>query len=192
LTDPEILRKLANLIALFIPIVYYFVPTGIGKYIMLLIALVFLIIDLARLKLSLFKDIFVLVFGSSLRKHEVWSVTGATYLVMGALISVLLFPKMIAIAALLYVIVGDTFAAVIGLKFGTLKLFRKSLVGSLSFLVVSVVIAHLLSILPPDPLPFKVGFVGAAVAALIEALPLNLDDNFAVPIVAGAIMTFVA
>ncbi len=185
----EVFRKLFNLFALFIPIVYYFTPVGIAKYIMLLITLVILVVDLSRLKISIFKDIFVLFFGSFLRKHEIWSITGASYLVLGAFISVLLFPKMIAIAALSFVIVGDTFAAIMGQTFGKIKLFKKSLVGSVSFFIVSVIIAYIISHLP-DPLPFKVGLIGASISAVIEALPLNIDDNFAVPIIAGAVMNF--
>ncbi len=185
----EVFRKLLNLFALFIPIVYYFVPTPYGKWLLFLVTIAILVVDLMRLKLNLFKDAFVLLFGSFLRKHEIWSITGASYLMLGSMISVLLFPKMIAVAALFYVIVGDTFAAIFGLRFGRLKLFKKSLVGSFSFLVVSVALAFLISTLP-NPLPLKVALIGAGVATLIEALPLNLDDNFAVPIIAGAVMNF--
>lgn len=187
----EIFRKLTNLFAIFIPIVYYFVPSSYAKIVLLFLTLGLLTIDLLRLKVNLLKDAFVLLFGSFMRKHEIWSINGVTYLMLGALLSVLLFPKMIAIAAVSYVVVGDTFAAVFGIPFGKIKLFKKSLVGSLAFFISSAAIALLLAHLP-EHLELKIALIGAGAATIIEALPWNIDDNFAVPLIAGAIMKFLS
>jgi len=76
----------------------------------------------------------MLFFGSFLRRHEFSRLSGATYLLLGCMITSLLYKKPIMVAACSYIIIGDTFAAIIGQNIKSLKIFRKTLLGSLAFL----------------------------------------------------------
>ena len=95
-----------------------------------------------------------------------------------------MFDKAVAVAALSFVIVGDTFAALIGRKFGRHRFGRKSLEGSLGCLAGTLLVA----LLAPG-LSLTVGLTGAVVATVVEALSNKIDDNISVPIISGLAMT---
>jgi dolichol kinase len=80
--------------------------------------------------------------------------------------------------------VGDTFAALIGRKFGRHKFGRKSVEGSLGCLVGTLIVAAL-----APGLPMWVAAVGAVTATVTEALSVTIDDNITVPLVSGTVMT---
>jgi dolichol kinase len=112
---------------------------------------------------------------------------GATYFIFSTILTILLFPKPIAIASILILIVSDTAAALVGKGIGKVRIFGKTLEGSLAFLVTSLVIVWIY----PRLDRFS-GSLAALGAALIEILPIRLNDNLSIPLVAGAIMFFAA
>jgi dolichol kinase len=96
----------------------------------------------------------------------------------------------VVIAACLYVIVGDTFATIIGKNIPSPRLFKqKTLIGSVGFLVGSS-IAGLAFYLFTHFMPISTILIGALIATVLEALPLPFDDNFYVPIATGLFMSF--
>jgi dolichol kinase len=101
---------------------------------------------------------------------------------------VVLFDKPIAIAAIAFIIVGDTLAALIGRKYGRHRFFNgKSWEGSAACFAGTLVVA----VFTPG-LGWPVALIGAVVAAVVEALPLGTDDNVTVPILSGLAMTLAA
>jgi len=165
-------------------------PQGSARLILLTVCLIVVVFDFLRLHINGFKEGFILFFGSFLRRHELTRLSGATYLLLGCLMTSLLYRKPIVVAACAYIIVGDTFAAMLGQNIKSPKLFRrKTLLGSLGFLLGSLGVAVVLYNLP-DTLPLMVLVIGAITATVFEALPLPWDDNFSVPIITGFIMTF--
>lgn len=98
--------------------------------------------------------------------------------------TILLFPVNIAAIGILYLSVGDTAAAVGGM---TLKkyipfqipLTTKTYIGSFCFILSAFGIGLLLG------LHIKVALISALVGAIVEALPLNIDDNFTIPLSAS-------
>ena len=110
---------------------------------------------------------------------------GSTYYLFSSLLTVLLFPKPIAIASILILILSDTFAALVGKGIGRVPIFRKTLEGSLAFFLSALVIVFVY----PGVDRFS-GVIGALGATVIELLPVPLDDNLTIPFVAGAIMFF--
>lgn len=115
--------------------------------------------------------------------------SGATFLVFGCLITSLLYPKPIVVAACAFTIVGDTFATVLGQNIKSLKLFKKkTILGSVGFLVSSLVVVVILYNLP-ESLALHHLIIGAFAATVFEALPLPWNDNFSVPIITGLIMS---
>ncbi len=157
---------------------------------LLAVTLVVVVVDYLRLHVNSIKEGFIVFFGSFLRRHEFSRLSGASYLLLGCLITSLLCRKPIVVAACAYIIVGDTFASIVGQNVKSPKLFRKkTLLGSIAFLLSTLGVAVAVYFLP-DTLPLTTLIVGAVAATVIEALSLPLDDNFVVPILSGLIMTF--
>ena len=157
---------------------------------LLFVSIAVIAVDFLRLHVNGVKEGFILFFGSFLRRHEFSRLSGATYLLLGCFITSLLYKKPIVVAACAFIIVGDTFAAVLGQNIKSPKIFRKTLLGSVGFLVAALGVAFILNRLP-NGLSMPCLIVGAIVATIFEALPLPWDDNFSVPIVTGAVMSFI-
>jgi glycerol-3-phosphate acyltransferase PlsY len=151
---------------------------------------IFLIVDLLRLKLNPFKDIFIILFGSLLRRREFTSLTGGSYLMVASMVCMLLFGanKGVFIACISFLAVGDTVAAIVGLSLGRVRIFRKTLEGTLAGLVACVAIAYIVSILPGIDMPLFIGIIGAVAASVVETLPFEINDNVVIPMFSGAVM----
>jgi dolichol kinase len=181
----ELNRKLVHLFSLVIPIGIYFLSKRTCIQILFLMTVLFLSIEILRMVHRPTSKIFYTLFGPILRRKERFTLTGSTTLLMSSLVSVLLFQKPVAVAALCFLILGDTMAALVGKSFGRIKVFRKTIEGSLACFATCVIIVFFV-----PPLEFFVGLIGALVATLIELLPIPLDDNFLIPILSGAAMQY--
>ena len=183
----EYQRKAIHLFNLIIPFSYWFIIPDQNKFKIIIITFtaLFILADYFRTKSKLIKKLFILFFDKMLREHELkGQFTGATWVMISASITILFFSKNIAIISLIFMSIGDTFAALIGKKYGKLKIYDKSLEGFLGGLIVCLLAAYYY-----DPLPFYISGVGALTAMLFETLPLPLDDNFRIPIGSAIIMT---
>ena len=180
-------RKAIHLAAISIPIGLLTVPRATGRWILLGIAVALLVVDLARIHHPKLRTYFAEFFGHMIRRHEQSTVTGATYLVVSSLLVSELFETRIAAAALVYLIVGDTLAAMVGMAWGRTRLFGKSLEGLVAGFASSFLAAWaLVPDLGPGPLA-----LGAFVGAVVEILPVPIDDNFRIPLVAGLVLEWV-
>lgn len=147
------------------------------------------IVDFLRLHVNGIKEAFILFFGSFLRRREIRRLSGASYLLLGCLITTLLYRKPIVVAACTFIVVGDTFAAIFGQNIKSRRIFlNKTLLGSLGFLGAALLSAYVLYLLI-GTLPLSHLLIGALAASVFEALPLPLDDNFSVPIITGFVMS---
>lgn len=149
---------------------------------------IFITADTLRLKVNVIKILFLLIFSSILRKEEVKSFTGGTHLFLAAIISLLIFDKFIFIAAISFLIIGDTLAAWIGQRYGRIRFGRKSLEGSMAAFIGCLGVTFVVSLLAPQNFPLIIGVMGAAVAALVEFAPIEVNDNVMIPILSGVFM----
>lgn len=173
--------------ALSIPLGYYFLPKRTALLILLPIVLITLAGDIIRLKELPGSRLIKRIFGGMLRDHENSDLSGASYILSGATLTIAFFSKPVALAALGFIILGDIAAALVGRRYGRIKIGDKTLEGSFTFFGVSLLVA----LLVPD-LGFGIGIIGALVATIIEALTLPLDDNLIVPLIAGLAMQILA
>ena len=182
----EYIRKIIHLFSLIIPFGYLYIITD--KYLMVQILIVlnviFLFFDITRLRIVWIQSIFKYFFNDMLRGHEQKGhLTGATWVLIGSLISILIFTKYVAVIALIFMSLVDTAAGLIGQKFGKHKVGNKTWEGFLAGLIICIIVAINFPFLP-----LKISLVGALVAMIMELLPIPLDDNFKIPLGSGAIM----
>lgn len=182
----EIKRKIVHLATLSIPIGYALLPKEKVITILLPLFFGFLVVDLLRHYhhgvASLFQRY---LLGTVLREEERDTLMGSTYFLFSSLLVILFFTRPIAITSLLILILSDTAAALAGKGIGRIRIFKKTLEGSLAFLVSSLIIVWAY----PELNRFW-GSLAALGATLVELLPVRVDDNLTIPLVAGVIMFF--
>jgi dolichol kinase len=185
-TKVEIKRKIVHLATLVVPVGYTLTSEEVVLTFLVPFFLCFLTVDLLRHfhsgLASLFRKYF---FGRVLREEEKPTLMGSTYFLFSTILTILLFPKSIAIASLLILIVADTAAALVGRGIGRISIFGKTLEGSLAFFFSSLLIVWIYPNLNRCS-----GSLAALGATVIEILPIKVNDNLTIPLVAGAIMFF--
>ncbi len=175
----EFFRKLIHIGCSAIPLsyLYYFSREQI-IFLCGFISIGFVFAELFRKYSSKIQQHFIFVFKPLLREDEKKKkITGATFVFVSLTIIFIFFDKSTAIPAALILTIADSFAAIIGKKFGRRKFLNKSVTGSMTFFLFGNVI---LVILLPE-----LGLLNIAIAAIltiIEASPLPVSDNLTLPI----------
>ena len=168
-----------------IPVVAWFVPDPFPAFLVGVLALASLALDLIRFRVPRLNLLFLSWLRPLLKQEEDRRITGATFLLIAACLCFLFFDKHIAVAVLLFLSLGDPAAALVGGAVRGPRLFGKSPVGTLTFILVSLGVLAILAALGVTH--FGAVLVAAAVVAgLVELAPLPADDNLTVPLVAGA------
>lgn len=144
-------------------------------------------LDLVRFRVSWVNRQFLRWLAPLLKGDEGRRITGATYMVIAGLAVFLLFDVPVAVAAMLFLSLGDPAAALVGRRTPGPRVFGKSPGGTVAF--VAVALAVVAALAWSGAVEYHWGLlVGAAVAGLVELLPLPPDDNFTIPLVSGAAM----
>lgn len=189
----ELVRKLIHLCSLSIPIIYYFITKEAAIIILGILTFVALVIDLSRYFSSGFGKLFYKIFGFLLRKHEIdnrkKNLNGATYVLLSALISVIIFPKVIFITAFTILIISDSLAALIGRKYGKHKFLSKSLEGTLTFFVSASIVVFFTPKIDGIVTEYVIGIIAALIGTFAENLSFGFaDDNLTIPLSIGLTM----
>lgn len=149
-----------------------------------------ILMEYLRLKNRKIKRMALKVWAPLMRRSELYRFSGTPFYLAAALLAVGVFPKTIAILSILYLACGDPIASIVGILYGGKK-YRfesgKSLIGALAastvcFLITLVVLAGL-------PIPMGqillLALIGGIAGGGAELLPLDIDDNFSIPMVSG-------
>jgi dolichol kinase len=142
-----------------------------------------LVIEYWRLKNPSLNQWLHLRLAVFMRDEEDNGLTGASYYLIGSLITAFVFPVNITSLAILYLAFGDPSAATMGRWRGHRRPWNKHIEGNLAFLFVSIAIGILAMRILETPNIFVV-VVGAFFAALMHTLPLpqRINDNVTIPI----------
>jgi Dolichol kinase len=174
--------------------IYLFMPNSTrSKFIVFGIFTAYATIcDVIRLMWPKFNTLVVRDLRKFMRKREISGLNSMTFYALSTFTVCLLFPKGIAILAILYLGFGDPAASIVGIKWGRHKIGNRfTWEGSLAFFAV----CFLLSLLYPWLAP---GFSGNLLAfALLggfsgmvsEWCSFRLDDNLVVPLVSAVLLT---
>ena len=195
----ELQRKAVHITGSLIPVGYYFVTKETALILLLFVNAILLPVEWLRLggKIRIPRTL--------LRPHEEKKVAAYIYFQMAALLSILVFDKTIAIAALLMLAFGDTASGLAGAMIsggnirsnGARYRVKPIPIMAVMYLVCLLAGLVLLSFPPaPDMTSMSLGVyaAGAAGAMLGDAVPVrvgdkHVDDNLMIPILAGAFMT---
>ena len=187
-SQPPVLRRAFHVAAgSTVPIAGIFLPESAMVAGLAVLSVGGLGMEMARFKVEWLNQWLVRWFAPLLKADEDRRITGATYMVVAGLIVFLLFDTAVAVAAMLFLSLGDPAAALVGRRMPGPRLFGKSPVGTAAFLMVSLAVVAVL--VGSDRFPYHWGLlVGAAVAALVELAPVPADDNLTIPLAAGGAM----
>jgi dolichol kinase len=144
----------------------------------------FMMVEGARFSNPTLNAFFMKNFAWTLKRGETNTLTGATYMLGGAALSMLMFEPPIAAVALYCVAIGDPLAAIVGKRYG-FRRYRngRSFEGSMAMFIACVVVMYIVGDYPAPLL-----FAAATVATLAEAFSGTLDDNLTVPTLTGAVL----
>jgi dolichol kinase len=179
----ELTRKALHVIWAIVPVAY---ALGLSRTMLLyglaLASAVAVTIEIARARSAAFGILFHRSTGLLLRQHEHRRWSGATWLLLSFLLSVLLFDASTAIAAMWAVAVGDASAAIIGRTIGRHRIRQsaKTIEGSIACAMVSAGGAFMIAHLAQGP-----SIVAGIVAALAEWPRGPLDDNMRIGLAVG-------
>ena len=129
----ELYRKIMHVSSSLIAFGVYFFDYNIYIPILFILTLITISFDMLRINSAAFSNFYYKYFNNFTRKMEKDKITGASFVFLGSLLTVLIFEKEIAFWGLLIMSISDSCAAVIGVLFGKTKLFNKSLEGSLAY-----------------------------------------------------------
>lgn len=182
----ELARKAIHLSSTTVPIA---LALGVERRVALLVlgalALIAVAVEVARATSPTIGARFEGVFHPLMRLHESTRVTGATWLISAMFLAVLLLPRDAAIVATWAAAVGDSAAALIGMRFGRIRSAHdgKSLEGSAACLLATMAGALLLT-----GAGTGIAFLAAVAATVAERLPWPHDDNVRIITAVGITM----
>lgn len=171
-----------------------FFPKHVSILILGLFLALSLFVETARLKFPSLNLHVVRLWGPLMRSHEITRSSTIPYFIAASLVCIGFFPKPVAVLALLYLAVGDPVASMTGVLYGHLGprfANGKTLVGTLgsvlACLVCSAVYLALGTKLSFDQF-VMLTLIGGVVGGVVEHVPLEIDDNFSIPVISGFVV----
>lgn len=172
----EAARKAFHVASVALPLGVWLLPRSTATAARVGLARIAVGVDVARLRLRAPRYHFLRLTRTMLRPHERRGLAGGTYMALAYAAAILLYPKPIAVAGMLYNGLGDAAAALVGKRFGRHRTaWGKSWEGFAAALVVCLAVGFAVPGIAPAS-----ALAGAVAAAVLEFLPLPLDDNLRV------------
>jgi glycerol-3-phosphate acyltransferase PlsY len=167
---------------------YVFISRTVALICISLFALLFIVLDLLRLRKEYSRESEDEKSKTDIlyRVKEKKKFSSISVYIVAYFITIVIFPKEIAIVAATFLIFGDTSSKFFGLAFGKHKILNKTVEGTLAYFGVVLISGYLLYEFLDISL--WVIILGGISAPITELLTLDMNDNFTVPIISGAVM----
>ncbi len=184
-------RKAFRMVGLLFPLTYY-VFRGYGFPVTVSILALFITImvflEYYRFRFPGVNRWLFRHFKDYTKEKERGKISTTTLYLVSCLLTILLFERSIAIAAMVFLAFGDPLAEIVGTRFGRIRFLGKSLEGSLACFLACWLSGSVLLLLPGMDLTGRLVLIGALAATFMEFLPVPVDDNFTVPLFSASVM----
>ncbi|OUR97124.1 hypothetical protein A9Q84_12405 [Halobacteriovorax marinus] len=182
---------------IFIGIIYYsFLSHQLAVSILGTAACLVYIFEQVRINYPEHAASFQIVTKYLLRAEEQLKESAGMPFVMGLLLTLLSFPKVVAVSAIFTLAIADPMSAIIGIRFGKNKIVKgKSLEGSAAFFICTFLIIILVfGFMYQNDMSLVVllAVLVALIMSAFEMIPVRIDDNLTIPIMTGLICWFCA
>ncbi len=173
------LRRAFHFSGTIVPIVYLLAGKQWALGLAVLLLCLAVLIEVLRLR-GYFRSTFI---GRHLKEKEQHGLSGTTYFLSSCVLTVLVFEKPAAAAAIFVLAIADPLASIIGSRWGRNQLLGKSVEGTAVFFVSSLIILICFGFHMP-----------AAACAALAASAAELfsskwfDDNFTIPLVTAIVL----
>ena len=183
----EFKRKGFHLLSLIYILAYWYLPKTTVIWGLAIAITVVVLLELLRFKVPACNEFFCNNFKGFYRAEEAKKVSGLIGTLTGALITVIVFPnKYMVMGSFLYLAFGDSTAAVFGKMFGKHKTFAgKTIEGSIACFAACFIAGLFL-------FNWRFALLGAFIAAIVEAIPWKINDNFWLQIVNAGLLTLLS
>lgn len=153
------------------------------------IACVLYILEQIRINYPEFSGNFEQYSKYLLRAEEQLKESAGVPFVMGLLLTILSFPKPVAVVAILTLAVADPLSAIIGIRFGRIRIVaHKSVEGSAAFFLGCFMATSIVFLgYANTGTALGLGFFVAFTVSIFEMIPIRLDDNLTIPIFTAAV-----
>mmetsp|Transcript_5804 Transcript_5804/g.14072 ORF Transcript_5804/g.14072 Transcript_5804/m.14072 type:complete len:283 (-) Transcript_5804:297-1145(-) len=198
-TLKEIERKTFHLCGLLVPLIFaLLLEAGFSRWFCSMLCWGLTVsgwtLDLCRLNVKWVKENFPL--NPILREKEKSQLSGACYFSLGCTLAISFFPPAVAMTSILFLVLGDMSAALIGRSFGqdvvVVKLGRegkKSVEGSMAMFFMCCTLGF--TVFSTVHLREYPVVIGATVATLTELYePFGLNDNLTIPLLSSLALTW--
>lgn len=191
--DLHISRKLFHFLGVMgMTFIYWQSSRIVALQLITFFAFLSIIIDLTRHQIPIVNRIAMKHFRFVMRDYEHHGMAGVSWLMIGAFVIILLFPKNVVTLSLLFLGIADPFASYIGIKYGKDKLIgNKSLQGTIGAFVactfISVVFFYWQNLMTEQLI--IVCIFSGLIGALSELIPIGkLDDNLTLPLISAVLL----
>ena len=189
--DLQLPRRMVHLFnGLMIAFIYgYFLTHSVAVHILGTFACIFYIFEQLRINYPEYSQSFNSIGQYLFRAEEQLKESSMIPYIMGLLLTIISFPKSVAICSILTLGVADPLSAIVGIKYGRLRIVKeKSVEGSLAFFIACFVCIYLPLYFTTTNNPVALAimaFIASIIIAIFEMLPIRLDDNLTIPLFCG-------
>ena len=179
----EVYRKLIHLSSLFFPWLLWMIGKKMFLSFMAPILCFFILLDYIKHSFPKIRDLYYYFFNDVTRENEHDTVTGATWVFIGIISTVVLFNQQIAIISLMVLSISDSMASLIGIKYGKTKLLKKTLEGSFAFYLSTFLILSIFT-----KLSTTYAIISSMIITVAELIDINVNDNIRIPLTTAILL----
>ena len=183
--QPKIWRRLFHVFAgSTIPIAGIFAPETAFLTALAVLAVGSLALDLARFGIGPLNRVYLRWMAPLLKSDEESHITGATYMLIAAVLVFWLYGRDVGIVVMFFLSLGDPAAAIVGRRMPGPRVLGKSPGGTAAFAALGTAVVGALLAFGAIEYHWAL-WSGAAIAALVELAGIPPDDNLTIPLIAG-------
>jgi diacylglycerol kinase (CTP) len=192
-SDVHLARKIWHFTGVMVIVGFYLVLSRpMALQVLTVVSALCIFLDVYRLRSATVNRFVMTVAKHIMRDNEKTGSAGSTFLFIGVLIIVAIFPPSVVTLSLLFLAVADPIASYFGIRYGKDKLIgRKTLQGSMAAFFACTVVAAIY-FFAQNMMTERiliVSILAGLIGAVAEVFPVgNLDDNLVLPVVSSCLL----